>query len=243
MHTDVHAASGLAPGQGPNRRDHAYTELKGRLLSGEFRLGARLVETKLATLLGVSRTPIREALLRLDAEGLVERHQDGGYMPLVPDVAAVRALYEVRAGLELLAMQRPARLGTRHDPAVLGDLVDVWEALALEPPAPDPSFVLLDEEFHVTLASAAGNPAIVDHLRQINERIRVVRMVDFMTDDRIESTIEEHLDIARSVLDGELLTAEQRFSDHLDHSQTVVERRVNVAIARMAVAPAMEGGE
>lgn len=231
VHTDLHApASSL-------RSEQSYVELKRRLLAGDFRLGTRLKEARLASLLGVSRTPIREALLRLHAEGLVARQTDGGYTPVVPDVAATRGLYEVRSGLELLAIRRPAQTQSRHDADLLTGLIDAWETLARDEPEPEPSFVLVDEAFHVTLAQAAGNPALVDLLRQVNERIRAVRMVDFLTSDRIRSTIDEHLGIARSVLAGDLLEAERRFLAHLDHSQSVVEQRVLTAIARMATAP------
>jgi DNA-binding GntR family transcriptional regulator len=237
MHTPRHTEA--AP-TGSLRSEHAYTELKRRLLAGDFRLGARMKELRLGGLLGVSRTPIREALLRLHAEGLVARMSDGGYSPVVPDVAAIRWLYEVRSGLELQAIQRPARTGTTHDVAALAALVEEWEAMTRDEPEPGPSFVLVDETFHVALAGAAGNPELVDLLRQVNERIRTVRMVDFLTPDRIASTIDEHLGIARSVLAGDLVEAEQRFLGHLDHSQAVVEQRVAAAIARMATAPDME---
>ena len=233
MHTDAYT-----PGRTPSlRSERAYAELKQRLLAGDFGLGVRLMETRLAPLLGVSRTPIREALMRLHAEGLVVRQPDGGYTPLVPDVAGIRHLYEVRAGLELQAIRRPSLHGTGHDAAVLVDLVAEWEALADDEPDPEPSFVLLDESFHVTLAESAGNPALVDLLRQVNERIRSVRMLDFLTPDRVRSTVEEHIAIARAVLDGALVEAEQQVLGHLDHSQAVVEQRVLMAIARMATAP------
>ena len=227
MHTDLHP--------GLLRSEQAYAEVKQRLLAGEFRLGARLKETKLAAVLGVSRTPIREALLRLHAEGLVTRQADGGYVPVVPDVALTRWLYEVRSGLELQAIRR----GT-HDRNAVADLIEEWRGLAKDEPDPGPSFVLIDESFHIGLAEAAGNPALADFLRQINERIRTVRMVDFLTPDRIASTINEHLGLAHAVLDGALAEAERLFIAHLDDSQAVVERRVSAAITRMATAPDME---
>lgn len=218
------------------RSERAYAELKQRLLAGEFRLGGRLKETRLAALLGVSRTPVREALLRLHAEGLVAREPDGGYTPVVPDVAAIRWLYEVRAGLELQAIRRPALTGTRHDPAAIDDLTAEWESLTGDEPEPEPAFVLVDESFHLGLAEAAGNPALVELLRQVNERIRTVRMVDFLTPDRIRSTVEEHLGIVRAVAAGDLTEAERLFVAHLDLSQAVVEQRVSAAITRMATA-------
>ncbi len=118
---------------------------------------------------------------------------------------------------------------------MLTALRDDWAGLADdESLEPDPGFVVFDEAFHVTLAEAAGNPALADLLRQVNDRIRIVRMQDFLTEDRIAETIVDHLGILDAVLDGDLATAEQRFTEHLDGSIAVVEERVNRAIARMA---------
>ena len=152
-------------------------------------------EERLAALLGVSRTPVREALLRLHAEGLIGPHPDGGYRPIAPDVDEVHDLYEVRMALELQALRRPAEHGTTHDLADLELLRDEWLVLADKQPEPDPGFVTLDEDFHVRLAEASGNPSLADLLRVVNERIRVVRMHDFLTGERVERTIVQHLEI------------------------------------------------
>jgi DNA-binding GntR family transcriptional regulator len=146
----------------------------------------------------------------------------------------MRHLYEVRAGLELQALQRPARMGTRHDPAILEPLRDQWRALAAgDLPPPDPNFVLLDESFHIGLATAAANEVAVDLLRQINERIRLVRMHDFLIQQRIAATIAEHLNLVELVLADDIVNAEAAFSQHLGDSMAVVEERVRVAIVRM----------
>ena len=217
-----------------SRGDQAYQALKTRLLMGDFRINERLGEERLAAHVGVSRTPIREALKRLQAEGLVDAHPAGGFRPIVPDVTVMRHLYEVRAGIELQALQRPGRMGTRHDPAIIEPLRDQWRQLALDPtPRPDPNFVLLDESFHLDLAAAAANDVAVDLLRQINERIRLVRMHDFLLQPRIEATIVEHLTLAELVLAGDIVGAEAAFSQHLGDSMAVVEERVRGAIVRM----------
>jgi DNA-binding GntR family transcriptional regulator len=101
----------------------------------------------------------------------------------------------------------------------------------------DPGFVLLDESFHVTLVEAAGNPVLADQLRQVNERIRIVRMQDFLNPGRIEDTVAEHLGLVEAVLRGDLRDAEERFTVHVGQSMAVVEERVAAAIARMAVTP------
>lgn len=219
----------------PTRGDDAYRTLKTWLLRGELPLNVRLAEPRLAAMLGTSRTPVREALRRLRSESLIEDHPGGGFRPAVPDTVLMRQLYEVRSGLELQALQRPARLGTRHDPTIVEPLRDEWRRMASgAPPAPDPDFVLLDEDFHVRLALAAGNRVAAEMLQQVNDRIRIVRMHDFFTAERIERTIEEHLSIAELVLVGELIEAESAFGAHLAASMAVVEERARDAILRMA---------
>jgi DNA-binding GntR family transcriptional regulator len=201
---------------------------------GDFVLNVRLGEERLANMAGVSRTPIREALHRLHAEGLVRRSPDGGFEPVAPDVESMRDLYDVRIALERHALLAPLRTGRPHDEVALTALRAEW--LALERDAdlePSPAFVLLDESLHVGLADAAGNPALADLLRQVNERIRVVRMQDFLTSERIERTIAEHLGLLDAVLAGDLVQAELRFVEHVERSMLVVEERVGRAIARM----------
>ena len=225
---DAHAGS-------PTLADVAYRTLKTQLLRGEFPLNTRLVEARLAGELDVSRTPVREALRRLSGEGLVEVHPDGGFRPCLPDTDVMRQLYEVRAALELQAIGRPARLGTVHDRALLEQLLVRWEALRDGVrPEPDPDFVLVDESFHETLAVAAGNRVLAELLHGVNERIRLIRMYDFLSDERIAATIDEHLTIVEQVLAGDLVAAEATFSAHLAGSMAVVEERALEALARMA---------
>jgi DNA-binding GntR family transcriptional regulator len=218
---------------GSSRAEQAYGELKRLLLAGEYPLGQRLGEERLAGHLGVSRTPVREALSRLHVEGFVERLPDGGFCPTAPDLNRIHQLYEVRFGLERLALQRPQTTGQPHDAERLDALRRDWVSL-LEPPYDtDPTFVLLDEDFHVRLAAAAGNEALADQLQMVNERIRIVRVHDFLTPERVERTIEQHLSIVEALILGDLEEAQRRLDQHLGESMAVVEERAARALARM----------
>jgi DNA-binding GntR family transcriptional regulator len=218
------------------RGDDAYSVLKTRLLRGEFPLNMRLVETRLAHDLGVSRTPVREALTRLAADALLRPHADGGFAPLIPDIIAINDLYEVRSTLELDALRRPRRIGTTHQRPILESLHQEWTDLGRRSDIePSPEFVTRDEAFHVNLALSAGNKAIADLLAKINDRIRVIRMQDFLDSTRIRLTIEEHLSIVESVLDGNASAAEETFKTHLAASLNFVRERAAAAIARMAL--------
>jgi DNA-binding GntR family transcriptional regulator len=217
----------------PSRAEEAYTEIKRQLLLGDLRLGARLGEERLAFSLGLSRTPIREALFRLHSEGLVDRHPEGGYRPKPPILSGIRELYEVRRGLELMAVNRPRLHGIAHDHSILEHIHDEWESLVEDPPDPDPGFVLADEAFHLGIAEAAGNLALVELLGHVNQRIRVVRMQDFMAVERIAATVEQHLNIVTALINRDLDGAATALAEHLAESMSVVETLASRALARM----------
>jgi DNA-binding GntR family transcriptional regulator len=218
-----------------NLRDAAYMALRHRLMSGEFSFRDRLAEERLASLLGISRTPVREALTRLSSDGLVEKRPDGGYYPTEPDLVGLRDLYEIRVTLELRGLQRAIELGTIHDPALLEPLRDSWRALRTDPPKPDPMFVAIDESFHVTLSRASGNLELANMLEAVNARIRPVRMYDFMTADRVRLTIEQHLGIVEKVLDRQVEESVVALRKHVGESMEVVERRATRAITQMVL--------
>ena len=158
------------------RRDHVYQELRRRIMLGEFALNSRLVEERLAALLGVSRTPVREALVRLLADGQVTR-VDGGYFVATPDFGDLRDLYDLRITLELRGLARGVEIeSVSHDVSLLEPLRDQWRAMWDDRPDPAPDFVLVDEDFHVTLLRSAGTAALTSTLESVNARIRPVRM-------------------------------------------------------------------
>ena len=139
---------------------------------GEFPLNSRLVEERIATLLGVSRTPVREALVRLLADGHVTR-VNGGYFVAMPDFTDLRDLYDLRITLEMRGITRAIESdAVTHDPAILEPLRDHWRAMWDDRPEPAPDFVALDEDFHVTLLRSSGNGVMANTLEGVNARIR-----------------------------------------------------------------------
>jgi DNA-binding GntR family transcriptional regulator len=210
----------------------AYQELKSLVLLGDVPIGLRLREERIADRLGISRTPVREALLRLHAEHFLDRHPEGGFRVSNPSVQGMRELYEIRRALEFLALQRAQGQGG-HDRAALVDLRAEWESIDADAAELDPEFVLLDEDFHARLAEAAGNQQLVTELRQLSERIRPVRTHDFVTHGRIARTIKQHLAIVGAVIDGRLERAGELLGTHIQQSQSVVEAAVARMLERM----------
>lgn len=221
----------LSPAKGAmvTLADEVHHELRDRLLRGEFALGHRLVEERTADLLGVSRTPVREALRRLEKEELIEAVPSGGYVPRVPDLGRLHDLYEVRQALEALSVSRAC--GPRGDRDQLEQLRHRWATMTVV--AADAGFVHVDESFHIDLVRTGGNDALVDALHDVNARIRIVRIHDFLVPGRIERTIAEHLAVVEAVLRGDEALAQVTLRDHISDSAALVEDSALHVLRRM----------
>jgi DNA-binding GntR family transcriptional regulator len=227
-----------------SQAERVYRELRAMLLRGDVPAGRRLVEQQLAARFATSRTPVREALRRLEGDGHLLRDPSGGMQPAVPSVRSMHDLYEVRLALEELSVRRAATGGDR---GLLEAVHLDWTALAAERRATSgvvrgPEFVHADEAFHERIADAGGNDMAVRLLRDVNDRIRVLRIHDFTSEDRIDATIAEHLEIITTVLTGDADAAAAFMRAHVQRSALVVRERVGQVLARMFEAPAEPGG-
>lgn len=172
--------------------DRVYEELKNMAVSYAFRPGERLNEGDIARRLGVSRTPLREALNRLNTEGFLSFMPGRGFFCRQLDAQEIFDLYEFRKGLEIAS----ARLAiARAQP----EQIDALLAF-LDETGPDPGertaveLVDLDERFHEGLVEMSRNAEMLRVLRNVNARIRFVRWIDM---DRLNrsKTQREHRDI------------------------------------------------
>jgi DNA-binding GntR family transcriptional regulator len=222
-----------------SQAERVYAELRERLLRGDLPVGRRLVEQQLAAEFQTSRTPVREALRRLEGDGHIVREPGGGVCPSPPSVKSMRELYEVRVAIEELVARRAATAGDRGRIEAIDQdwraLQATWQDERALPRGPD--FVYADEGFHRQLAVASGNDVAETLLGDLNDRIRVLRIYDFTTDDRIGATITEHLEIVASVLARDADAAAAFMRAHVQRSALVVRERVGAALARMFEVP------
>ncbi|WP_461188674.1 GntR family transcriptional regulator [Arthrobacter sp. Z4-13] len=211
-----------------------YERLRTELRSGRISGWDRLAEEPLAARFRVSRTPVREALTRLVSEGLLERRNGGIYLTL-PSFEELAGLYELRVTLELRGISRAVEdPSIRHDRPTLEAALKRWSCYLEDPPAPSPRFVSEDEEFHVTLLASSGNPALTAALVTVSDKIRSVRMYDYLTADRIAATITEHKAILELLLQDHLSRAYEALHAHIGASQEVVMDRAAKAFANFA---------
>jgi len=218
-----------------SQADRVYEELRDRLTRGGIPIGGRIVEQQLAAEFHTSRTPVREALRRLEGDGHLTRDPSGGLRPRVPSVRAMRELYDVRLVLEELVVRRAASSGDRGS---LEALQQDWRALGVEHRAgglrsEGAAFVHRDEAFHQHVARASGNDVAASILSDIGDRIRILRIHDFTSDDRIGVTVAEHLEILDAILAGNADEAASFMRAHIQRSAQVVRERIGEALARM----------
>lgn len=226
-----------------SQAQRVYAALRERLLRGDMPVGRRLVEQQLAAEFQCSRTPVREALRRLEGDGHIVRDPGGGMCPSPPSVKSMRELYEVRVAIEELVARRAATAGDRgRIEAIEQDwraMQAAWSHGRALPRGPD--FVHADEDFHCSLAGASGNDVAEAMLGDLNDRIRILRIHDFLTDDRIASTMAEHLEILGCVLARDPDAAAAFMRAHVQRSALVVRERVGEALTRMFELPGGAG--
>lgn len=200
-----------------------YQQLKEDIF--EFRLlpGDRFSEGDVATRMAVSRTPVRQALHRLQREGFLTLHFRSGWQVVPFDFEYFEELYDVRIVLELAAVRRLSeRQGEPN--ARLVALMATWLVGEAAREQDGLRVFGLDELFHCELVAATGNREMTRVHREVTERIRIVRRLDFSEAPRVAATYREHAEILRALLDGRGEQACLLLREHIEQSKAAVRR-------------------
>jgi DNA-binding GntR family transcriptional regulator len=207
-----------------SRADEVYEELKRNV--SEFKLvpGDRFTETEISERLGVSRTPVRQALFKLQQEGFVEVLFRSGWRVLPFDFNQFEELYDLRMVLETTAAHRLCDDALKVDNSLLEALAAIW----LVPPEQRSSDTVQvaqwDEAFHCALVAAAGNAEMARVHRDVTERIRVIRRLDFTKQPRIDATYDEHAKILKAIQRKRGDQAALLLRSHIQTSQAEVRK-------------------
>ncbi|EHK65451.1 GntR family transcriptional regulator [Achromobacter arsenitoxydans] len=170
--------------------EKVYLRIRDMAIDFEFKPGERLNEVALSKELGVSRTPLREALNRLSIEGLLRFLPGKGFFCRDLDVQEIFALYELRKSLEVSALRLAIQRATDND---IRDALSFLDSTG--PEAGERSvaeMVALDEAFHERIMAMSGNAEMLRVLKNVNARIRFVRWIDMNRGDRPASQREHH---------------------------------------------------
>jgi DNA-binding GntR family transcriptional regulator len=195
--------------------DRAYEFTKGRVLDSTFAGGHLITEGEVAAALGMSRTPVREAFLRLEGEGLLRLYPKRGALVVPVSVGEVEAVMETRMLVERFALDKVLAAGPA--PAIAVELDKAIAEQELRATGGDADgFVAFDREFHKTFVTAAGNPIVTglyDSLRDRQQRMVITSLL--IDTKRIESILVEHRALTEAIRAGELERAQTVLAAHL----------------------------
>ncbi len=206
---------------GGSRADLAYARLRRAIFEFELLPGDRFTETEVSEWLQVSRTPVREALFRLQREGYAQVHFRSGWSINPLDFNRLANLYDLRILLETHAIDLICAAEEFPDLSGLNDVWLVPEAQRLQDAA---QVALLDEAFHARIVEVAGNREMARVHRDVTEGIRVVRRLDFTQPERIQSTYNEHAQILRKILRRNADQANMLLRAHIEESKSEVRK-------------------
>ena len=196
-----------------------YLEIKEMILLGEIPMGARIVELRLAEQLGISRTPVREALRRLTSDRLVEFHPNRGYQAVSYSAEDVASIYSCRALLESEAVRLAAECGLDDVAATrLRDVDARADTLfASNPPNEElrSRFLQLNNEFHSTLYGACPNPILQRLIKTTTDIPIGIRNYFRFSDQQVEASHTAHKNILRAVLNGQPERAGALMREHI----------------------------
>jgi len=191
----------------------AIDGLKELIFSGELPAGSDHLETELAQRLGMSRTPVREATLMLEGQGLLEVRPRKGVRILSLSVIDMDEIYELLTELESLAARRAALAGySKDDLSVLASAIDEMEtALASEDRE---AWARADEKFHTELVRLGGNSRVISIVANFNNQVRRARAMTLYIRPLPEKSNEDHRAVLEAIAAGNPALA---FSVHHEH--------------------------
>jgi DNA-binding GntR family transcriptional regulator len=198
----LHRRPRLARAEGGSLVGRAYAELRRRILENAYPPGTQMLEGALAESLGISRTPMREALVRLQDEGLVEVVPRHGMRVSPLSAQDMREVYEILSALESMA----AELAARRRPSVdaLRALDAATEAMAQALEADDlAAWADADARFHRQLIELSGNTLLVQAVLRYGDRVHRARLFTLRLRPRPVASTQEHKALVERIRAGD----------------------------------------
>jgi DNA-binding GntR family transcriptional regulator len=195
-----------------------YERLKALILTGQLRPSERLSETRLAERLGVSRTPLREALVKLEEEGLVIGQRNVGYTVMDLNVGAVRDLLIVREALDVCAAELACKMATEDDFTQIRKLIAQMVELR-KPRKSRPVDIARELELgikiHLVIAESTRNLALIKLSEQIYQQLQLALWLEILWVELPDNGLAEHKAIADAILARDAVAAAKAARHHV----------------------------
>jgi len=217
----VRKAKPVEEARKPSLAELVYLRIKQDIFDFRLLPGDRFTEGEVAVRLKVSRTPVREGLQRLEKEGYLRVHFRAGWSVRDLDFRVFDDLYDLRIILEAAAVRQ---LCARAERPRLSELEATWLVGVEDRRSHADEVARLDEDFHSSIVAAAGNPEVLRCHRDVTERIRILRRLDFTEPDRVAATYLEHGQILRAILRRRADQAILLLRAHIETSKAEVRK-------------------
>ena len=207
----------MTKAKGSNQSQDIYSTLRSMINGLEILPGTRVTENQLAEYFSVSRTPIRQALQKLENDNLLTIKPKQGCFIRNIDLPLISHYYDVRVTLENMVLSELTKHNARDG---LEDLKRQWD-----PAQHHFGLVVTDqlkhaeEAFHLNLSGLSNNRVLEDYIADINHKIRCVRLLGWPDEKSVTNTYNEHFRICELLLAGDLSTAQAEMTVHIRKSQ------------------------
>lgn len=201
-----------------NLGQQVYQHLREKIYRMEIPLGTRLGVSEIADQLGVSRSPVRDALMMLVNEGLVQVNSNGGYRVIELSRQYIEDAFVVRRALELAALPLTME---RLDRKRIESLRAKWLAFEQSAEAPLEDEIQADQELHTTIAQMSGNALLIDALERITLITWLISRFSYSNQEKphyAQVTAEEHLHLLDAMLTGDSTAAMAALDQHLTNA-------------------------
>lgn len=212
----AHAPKGAA------MRELAYNEIKRRIMACEFRPGEPLNEAQLGALLGLGRTPIHQALHRLDVEGLVQILPRKGVLVTPLSLNDVLDMIEVRATNEILCVTLAAERAHPADFDAMRAIVDASPALIEHRDIA--ALAALDLKFHLAISAASRNRVLAELLRGLHEKQARFWFLSLSEPQHLQNVYDEHLAVLDALERRDVPAAREAIREHIDEFRRTIIR-------------------
>ncbi len=207
-------------------RDVVFHTLRQAILTGELKPGERLMEIHLANKLGVSRTPIREAIRKLELEGLVTMIPRRGAEVAQITEKSMNDVLEVRRALDALCAELACERITEEELAQLEKAAASFEAAVKTKDLK--KIVQADVAFHDIIVRATGNQRLIQLVNNLSEQMYRYRFEYIKDSSQHERLVEEHRIIYESIVKKDKETASQAAKVHIDNQEKAIIRQIRL---------------
>ncbi|MCX7842718.1 MAG: GntR family transcriptional regulator [Clostridia bacterium] len=203
-------------------RGRVFNQLQNDILNGKYQPGESLIETKLSEELGVSRTPIREAIRQLELEGLVQSIPNKGAIVTGISTKDIEDIYTIRMMIEGLAARWAAEKITPAELEELKEAVDLEEFYTAKNDTEH--LMKFDSRFHDIIFKASKSKPLMHTLSSFHHYIQRARNASLSSPERARKALEEHKAILKAIVDKEPEKAEALIIEHIRNASLNLKR-------------------